>query len=1349
MKLTKKLEAEILTIYSSYWNAYLKGDMKTFASCLDESIIVYGTAVGEIFVNKKEAVKFYTNTADQMTGKAEFRNRTFKLKAIGETIVIFEKSDLYVLMDGVWTFYDNARITGIFQKKGNKWKLVHQHGSFPDSRTDDGDQISTDKIKQENIRLKEAIKRRTYELENKNRELEIETALEKVRSSALAMNKPSDMVNVCNVISDQLQVLGVKDIRNVQTAIINEQKSTYLNYQYFAAYKEGVIEETDYRKHPTSLAMVEEMKKSTNSTFNGSMKGEEFTTFREWRKQNNQFPDPILDKVDSAHYYFYSIGQGGLGLSTYRPLYDDGLEIFKRFHNVFTLAYRRFVDIEKAIAQAREAKIETALEKVRARTMAMQRSDELSETAAVLFHEIKNISEEELIQLTIGIYNEAAGLIEFRVTSWAGGGEQENRAFNLSIEEPTVIKPAFTAWKQQKKSIVIDLVGKKLEGWLKYRNANTGVTVRSADTKGRRVITIAFFSKGHISLSSPLPISAETIQLLERFAVVFDGTYTRFLDLKNAEAQAREAEIELALERVRARTMAMQHSEELADASFLLDSQVRALGIKTRGCAFNIYGKNESTEWFSSEAGTMPTYKTPRENIFLRYYEAGLKGATIHIEEFEGKACAAHYKYLCTIPVMGDALQQMKKNGGSFPTKQTDHVVYFKYGYLLFITFEPVPDAHDIFLRFTKVFEQTYTRFLDLQKAEAQAREAEIQLALERVRAKSLAMQQTSELQEVVNEVAQQLQQMKIDMDGGVIIIINDEVDKDVPLWGAAGAAHYVQKATVPYLDISIISRMKSAIKKRESFLIERYTKEEKDEFMQHLFRHHPWDKLAQERKQELLAREGGYCRSMSISRHTSIAIINHHGRAFSEADNNILKRFGNVLEQSYTRFLDLKNAEAQAREAQIEAALERVRSRSMAMYNSSDLSAVVFEMFTQLIKLDAQLDRCIIMIVDPQTFGINWYLSGKEGLLSNNGFLIQNNSHPSHRAYLDGWHTKRKKWNYHLAGDEKKEWDAFGFTQTELAQLPDFIKADMSAVESIHLTISSDDFGNLIASSLYPLSEIHADIVERFTKVFNQTYTRFLDLQKAEAQNKIIQAENERKTRELEEARELQLAMLPKEIPKLKDFEIAVYMKTATEVGGDYYDYHVHPDGTLTVILGDATGHGMMSGMMVSVMKSLFMAGRSDMDLKQFFENSNKSIKDMQVGRLMMALMGVQISSEKVIASNAGMPSLFYFRNKSQKAGEFVLNNMPLGAMHGIKYSLKEIKHEKGDTLLLMSDGFAELKNENNEMFGYQRALKEFKKVAIKNPNEIIEHLKEEGKLWTKGKDLEDDVTFVVIKLR
>lgn len=255
--------------------------------------------------------------------------------------------------------------------------------------------------------------------------------------------------------------------------------------------------------------------------------------------------------------------------------------------------------------------------------------------------------------------------------------------------------------------------------------------------------------------------------------------------------------------------------------------------------------------------------------------------------------------------------------------------------------------------------------------------------------------------------------------------------------------------------------------------------------------------------------------------------------------------------------------------------------------------------------------------------------------------------------------------------------------------------------------------------------------------------------LKEANLRAQIAESESARKTKELEEARNLQLSMLPKALPQLPHLDIAVFMKTATEVGGDYYDFHVHPDGTLTVILGDATGHGMMSGMMVSIMKSLFMSDRNNMELKPFFENSSKALKDMQLGRLMMALTCVQIKANKIITTNAGMPPLFIYRDASQTVEEVIINNMPLGAMNGIVYNIKELKIERGDTLLLMSDGFAELKNESLEIYGYKRAGNSFLETAKKEPEEIITYLRKEGRTWTNDKEPEDDVTFVVIKIK
>lgn len=257
------------------------------------------------------------------------------------------------------------------------------------------------------------------------------------------------------------------------------------------------------------------------------------------------------------------------------------------------------------------------------------------------------------------------------------------------------------------------------------------------------------------------------------------------------------------------------------------------------------------------------------------------------------------------------------------------------------------------------------------------------------------------------------------------------------------------------------------------------------------------------------------------------------------------------------------------------------------------------------------------------------------------------------------------------------------------------------------------------------------------------------LDRRREKENKKFLQLENDRKTNELEEARQLQISMLPKLLPDLPHLDIAVYMKTATEVGGDYYDFNVGLDGTLTVAIGDATGHGMKAGTIVSMVKALFSSGGSRMDMKTFFDQSSDALKEIELGRLMMAFMMIKIKSNKIVIANAGMPPLFIYRKQSKAVEEIMINGMPLGAMKNFPYEIKETEISSGDTLLLLSDGLPELKNEKNEQYDYERVKQEFKISAEKDPDAIVEHLKTSASKWSNGIELDDDVTFVVIKVR
>ncbi|MFN8355288.1 MAG: ATP-binding protein [Spirosomataceae bacterium] len=403
----------------------------------------------------------------------------------------------------------------------------------------------------------------------------------------------------------------------------------------------------------------------------------------------------------------------------------------------------------------------------------------------------------------------------------------------------------------------------------------------------------------------------------------------------------RDLEIEAALERVRSRTMAMQHSEELTEAANLLFQQVQVLGIPVWSCGYNIFEKNanECIGWMSTEGTLQPPFSIPLSEspTFIRFYESKQKGEEFYVETVEGDALEAHYKYMLSLPDFKEIAKTHVESGFIFPTFQMNHVVNFKHGNLIFITGEPIPESHEI------------------------------------------------------------------------------------------------------------------------------------------------------------------------------------------------LKRFANVFEQTYTRFLDLQKAEAQAREAQIEASLERIRSRAMAMNTSEELNTLIGFIYAECTKLNMLLDRGFIMTFDKATKDAHWWMVSADASDTPLKILVKYHEYAPNLAILKGWEEREQRWSYVLEGNNKKTWDDYQFANA-LSQLPDFVKDNMRSVESVILNASFQNFGCIMLSSFEPLSEEHFSLLIRLSKVFELTYTRFLDLQLKE-QNAIKLLEEKQKLEyTLTELRSTQTQLIQKE---------------------------------------------------------------------------------------------------------------------------------------------------------------------------------------------------------------------------
>ena len=389
----------------------------------------------------------------------------------------------------------------------------------------------------------------------------------------------------------------------------------------------------------------------------------------------------------------------------------------------------------------------------------------------------------------------------------------------------------------------------------------------------------------------------------------------------------------------------------------------------------------------------------------------------------------------------------------------------------------------------------------------------------------------------------------------------------------------------------------------REGFFTEHYTKEEKDEFFRHLYQHEPFNKTPLEKQQEILSRPGGYTRSVSVSQHTSVLIINHFGVPFSDFENDVLKRFGTVFEQTYTRFLDLQKAEAQAREAQIETALERIRSAAMAMHKTEDISEVVIVFFEQLklLKLNFVQSWINVFHLDEEYFDI-WF-SPLEGVYDK----PQHFQMPS--ALFE--ETTIKSWREgnpfsYVSFSSKGELDALMAACDEATNSRYFSHLqEVLQLEGLEFIDANYKYGTVSKSDFVKASPEEEAILHRFAKVFEQTYTRFLDLQKAEAQAREAQIEAS-----LERIRAQAMAM--RNSTDLLDIVVVMHAEFTRLGFNPGYFWHMRWTAN-QYLKAMTTGDGSRVGMV--------------MELPRHF-SQNKAIKDWELGNEPIGVFPLDVDS-------------------------------------------------------------------------------------------------------------------------
>jgi len=237
----------------------------------------------------------------------------------------------------------------------------------------------------------------------------------------------------------------------------------------------------------------------------------------------------------------------------------------------------------------------------------------------------------------------------------------------------------------------------------------------------------------------------------------------------------------------------------------------------------------------------------------------------------------------------------------------------------------------------------------------------------------------------------------------------------------------------------------------------------------------------------------------------------------------------------------------------------------------------------------------------------------------------------------------------------------------------------------------------------------------------------------------------------EMELAKRIQTALLP-ENQKIEGYEIAATMLPASEVGGDYYDIIQTPKGDKWVTIGDVSGHGVDSGLIMMMAQTSILSkvnNNGHCGPSELLTSINKTIRE-NISRLgsdhYMTMMALRLDQSQVTVAGKHQDLIIY-RAALNRTETVTIPGTWLGITDNIKDNLEDcaIGISAGDIVLLFTDGITEAENKAGEMFSQKRLEQALNKYADLPVGKLRDKLVEE--VMQHQKEQLDDITLVVIK--
>jgi len=237
----------------------------------------------------------------------------------------------------------------------------------------------------------------------------------------------------------------------------------------------------------------------------------------------------------------------------------------------------------------------------------------------------------------------------------------------------------------------------------------------------------------------------------------------------------------------------------------------------------------------------------------------------------------------------------------------------------------------------------------------------------------------------------------------------------------------------------------------------------------------------------------------------------------------------------------------------------------------------------------------------------------------------------------------------------------------------------------------------------------------------------------------------------ELELARQTQLSILPKDTPRLPGLEIAARYMPMSAVAGDFYDFVMVDEKHVGILIADVSGHGLSAALVASMLKSALPAQLPHAsDPARVLSGLNQALfGKFEAHYVTAAYVFVDMANNTVSYAGAAHPPLLWWHANTQHASECLENGLMLGPFRDSTYSAMTFALEKGDEIILVTDGILEARDSSGDQFGMDRLRTTIESNHALSANAFADALLAGLSTWSEttiGPGQTDDITLIVL---